>query len=343
MVKLTAFDSKEYSRSSRSGELKYYTPLGCGVTISDEEGFSYNYYKKLSELSKSFGIEKCCSAFCPAIYFDRIGPGKTVRMSDELVKSVQDYIDSVYFSHVVLPPKEVPKIEVRGYKSPLKELGTFDFLRRLSVYFSYITAWNYLGIEGREEERILIDAFQGKRTPAWDDIIEKTTPIIYSHGDECNPFISIADIIAFLTDKKLWDIYSRLDPLSIKEVWRDYHFKTDTHFLDQKILSKIKWYTDDPIDLTDYYARPMVFLKADGYKIEEIQKLDFYPEATVYANKRKGCLQGYDEHVDSPKVRDGDVFIYAGEGAKAIALTLNDMYSIEIFSFKELKEKIESL
>lgn len=343
MVKRTAFDSKEYSRSNKAGELKFYTPLGCGITISNQEEFTYNYSEKLLELSESFGIEKCCGAFCPAEYLDSIGPGKTVRMSDELLKSVQDLIESVYFSYIVLPPKSVPKIEVGGYRSPIKELGTFDFLRRLSVYFSYITAWNYLGVAGREEEKIIIDGFQGKRTPAWDDIISKTSPIIYAHGDECNPFISIADIIAFLTDKKLWDNFYHLEPTHIGEVWKDYSFEIETHFLDQKILSKIKWYTEDHIDLTSYYARPIIFLKTDGLKTEEIKKLDVYPEATIYANKREGCLQGYDEHIDSPKVKDGDVFIYAGEKSRQIALTLMDIYSIEILSFKELREKIKSL
>jgi len=335
---LTAFDAKEYTRS-KGGELKFYTPLGCGINISKVEEFASIYSEKLIELSKNFGIEKCCGAFSPAEYYRKIGPGKTIRMSDELLKSVQDLIEVAYFSYVVLPPRDVPIIEVGGYGSPKKPLGTFDFLRRLSVYFSYITAWNYLGVEGREEESIIIDGFQGKRTPAWDDITSKLSPIIYVHGDECNPFISIADIIAFLTDKKLYDNFFHLEPRYIEEVWKPYSFKTDTHFIDRRILSKIKWYSNEPIDLTSYYARPIIFLKADGFKTEEIKKLDVYPEATLYAKERKGCLQGYDEHIDSPKVKDGDFFVYAGEKSRQIALTLSDMYSIEILSFRELREK----
>jgi len=264
-------------------------------------------------------------------------------MSDELLKSVQDYIDLAYFSYVVLPPNEVPKIEVGGYKSEKIEIGTFDFLRQLSVYFSYITSWNYLGIEGRSEETIYVDGFGGKMTPAWDDVTTKISPTVYTHGDECNIFISIADIIAFLTDKKLWDNFLHLIPSDIEEVWSSYSFKTDTHFLDKRLLSKIKWYSDEPINLTPYYARPIIFLKADGYRTEDIQNLDIYPEATIFANKKSGCIQGFDIYIDSPKVKDGDYFVYAGEVSKRIANTLNDMYSIEILSFKELREKIELL
>lgn len=215
---LTAFDSKEFKRSNKVGELKWYTPLGCGVTVSKQDEFLTLYNEKLRELLTSFGIEPLCACFPSAEYFEKAGPAKTYRLSDELIKSIQHLIDSVYFSFVVLPSATIPTIEVGGYRSPKKEIPTFDFLRKLSVYFSYITAWNYLGIESRQNEKILIDGFNGKRTSAWDDLERVTKPIIYPHGDECNPFISTADMIASLTDKKLWDNYLHLTPENIAEV-----------------------------------------------------------------------------------------------------------------------------
>ena len=141
MSKLTAFDSKEYSRSNAAGEVKFYTPLGCGITVSEEEKFSSTYIEKLRELSNSFKIEKCCGAFSVAEYIKKIGPGRAISLSDQLLQSVQNLIESAYFSYVIIPPKEVPTVEVGGYRCPKREVGTFDFLRRLSVYFSYMTAW----------------------------------------------------------------------------------------------------------------------------------------------------------------------------------------------------------
>jgi hypothetical protein len=340
MTKVSAFDSKEYNRSNAAGEVKFYTPLGCGITVSKEEEFDVLYAEKLLEIANSFKIGKCCGGFSPAEYIKKIGPAKTVSLSDQLLKSVQGLIESVYFSYVILPPKETPTVEVGGYKSPKKEMPTFEFLRKLSVYFSYVTAWKYLGIEGRQSEKILIDGFHGKRTPAWDDIVAKTSPITYPHGDECNPFISTADILSFLTNKKLWDNYLHLTPENITQVWNGYSFSTDTHFLDKNILSKVKWYSDEHIELSSYYARPVIFLKADGYKIDQLKELDVYPEATILARQRKGCLQGFDKDVDSSKIKDGDVFVYAGEESMKTANTLKDIYKIEILPFKELKEKI---
>jgi len=342
MTKVTAFDSKEYSRSNAAGEVKFYTPLGCGITVSKEEEFSLLYSQNLLELANKFKIEKCCGGFSPSEYLHKIGPAKTVLLSDQLLKSVQDLIESAYFSYMVLPPKEVPIVEVGGYKSPKVEVPTFEFLRKLSVYFSYITAWKYLGIEGRQNEKILIDGFHGKRTPAWDDIVAKTSPITYPHGDECNPFISIADIISFLTNKKLWDGHLHLIPENIADVWKGYSFSTDTHFLDQNILSKVRWYSDEHIELSSYHARPIVFLKADGYSMNQIQELDVYPEATILARQRNGCVQGFDKDIDSPKMKDGDIFVYAGEESTKLANTLKDIYKIETLPFKEIKEKIRN-
>jgi hypothetical protein len=52
-----------------------------------------------------------------------------------------------------------------------------------------------------------VDGFRGKITYAWEDLLSKTSPVVYPHGDECNVFISTADMIASLTDKKLYDNY----------------------------------------------------------------------------------------------------------------------------------------
>jgi len=342
MNKITAFDSKDFKRSNAAGELKWYTPLGCGVSISNPEEFAKVYAKSLRDLAKDFGINRMSGCFSSGEYFQDIGAPKTCAFSEKLLSSVHKLIDSVYFSYIVLPSAKTPKVEVGGYKSPKKEMDTFDFLRTASGYFSYITAWNYLGIESRKNETLVIDGFHGKRTPAWDDLLARTTPRFYQHGDECNPFIATADVVAFLTDKKLWDGFLKLAPENTEEVWKPYGFQVDTHFLDHKILSKIKWYSDEHIDLTSYYARPMVFLKADKYKVDDLKKLDVYPEATVLARQLNGCVQGFDKESDSSKIRDGDIFVYAGEDATKLAMTLKDMYEIETLPFKELKERIKT-
>jgi len=343
MSALVAFDSKDFKRSSKSGDLKFFTPLGCGIRITKKEEFESLYISTFENLLKKFDVSPVCACLASSEYFSRIGHAKTIKIADELLKVLQELIDKIYFSYVILPSDKFPNIEVGGYRSPKKDINTFDFLRQLSVYFSYITAWNYIGIDSRKSELLLIDGFNGKRTPAWDDLTTKVKPIVYPHGDECNVYIATADMVASLTDKKLWDNFMKLTPEAINQVWKDYSFKIETHFLDAKLLSKIKWTSDEQIDLTEYYAKPTIFLKADSYKTDDIKHLSVYPYATILARKLNGCVQGFDKTIDTPKIKDGDIFFYAGKEAETMASTLKDMYDIEIMPLKKLKEKINPL
>jgi hypothetical protein len=340
MTSITAFDSKDFKRSNKVGELKFFSPLGCGVKITKQKEFIDLYNNSLHDIFEKFNVSSVGGCLSSSEYFALIGPGKTYKISDELLQSVQDLIESVYITYVILPSAITPTVAVGGYQSPKVEIPTFDFLRKLSGYFSYIAAWNYLGIESRKKETIVIDGFNGKRTPAWDDIIAKTTPIVMPHGDECNPLISTADVIAALTDKKLWDNFMHLNPENVIKIWNDYPFKVETHFIDAKLLSKIKWYSNEHINLSDYYGKPTIFVKADGYNSTEIKKLSAFPDATILAQKLNGCVQGFDKAIDSSKVRNGDIFIYAGKEAQATALTLQDMCNLEVIPFKKIREKI---
>jgi hypothetical protein len=337
MARLTAFDSKDYKRSSK-GELKHFTPLGCGITFVDADGFSCRYNEKLEEISRDFGMPRCCGAFSPKEYFDEIGPGKATRISFDLMDSVVDYVDSVFVSYVVLPPKDYPRISVGGYRSSELKIPTFDFLRTLSNYYVYVTAWHYTADASNRDDQLLLDGFRGNQTYAWEDLRSQTELKVYSHGDECNPFISLADIFAFLTDKKLYDEYQKLDPASVEKVWSNYPFKVETRFLDHNVLSKIRWYTDSQIDYREHYAKPTIFLYSEGYNMENIKQFDVYAHATKLASEKNGCVRGFDRGQDSKYVKDGDYFFYAGQKAKVLGETLNDIYDITVLPLRELRK-----
>lgn len=341
MPALAAFDSKDFKRSNKLGQLKFYSPLGCGIKVSKPKEFQEVYVKNMTKLLEEFNISPVCGCLASSEFFASAGFSKTYKVADNLLKSIQHLIDSVFISYVILPSATIPKVEVGGYRSPKKEIATFDFLRTLSTYFSYVTAWTYLNTCKRENERMLIDGFRGKITHAWEDFLNKTTPVVYPHGDECNVYISTADMIASLTDKKLYDNYLRLTPQDVISAWGDYSFKVEVRFLDANTIPQISWLSDELIDVSYYHAKPTIFIKADGYTTDQIKKLSVYPDATLLARKLNGCLQGFDKGTDTEKIRDGDVMVYAGKEAEANAMTLKDIYDIQIMPFKELKERIK--
>jgi hypothetical protein len=118
-----------------------------------------------------------------------------------------------------LPTTSIPTVEVGGYRGTKKAIDTWSFLRTLSNYFSYITAVTYWNSNKRNKEQIIIDDFQGKTTKAWANFIDSVTPIVYPHGDGCNIYISTADMIASLTDKKICDNHLRLNEEDIRRIW----------------------------------------------------------------------------------------------------------------------------
>ncbi len=270
-----------------------------------------------------------------------------------------------------MPPATVPTVAVGGANSPEININTSEFLRNLSPMFSYITAWNFIRRHRFAGHEILIDGFRSKVTVAWDELVNFATPRIFSRGDECNSFISLADIIAFLTDAKLYSSdfeHRKLTPDNVKYVWEDYCFEVDCCFLDKGIYSKYKWYSNDIIDTRPYLAHPIVFLLIDEIdKIttmprslsidqttlpqqekpkkfrEVIQRMPPYHAVLTYAHSLGGSVQFFDRFIDSDKIRDGDVLVYMGETSKKIASAYSDGFDVEVLQLRELRKKVESM
>jgi len=142
--------------------------------------------------------------------------------------------------------------------------------------FSYISAWNFIRRHIHSDYDLYIDSFRSKFTLAWDELVKYKSPKVFPRGDECNPFISFADIIAFLTDVKLYTStpsHRRLTKENVEYVWKDYNFEVDCHYLDESIYSKFKWYNNELIDIRPYLAHPIVFLL-----IDQIEQFDISPK-----------------------------------------------------------------
>jgi hypothetical protein len=205
--------------------------------------------------------------------------------------------------------------------------------------FSYMTAWAYSGRHLRENDAYLIDHFTGEMTIAWKDLSAFPDLKIYPGGDECNELISVADMLAYLTEKKLWDAKMWLKPENIEKVWSSYKFATEVRFIDEDTLSKIRPFSKDPINVADSLTRPMIFVNVTGIGFSRLTK---EPRISVaaYACSLHGAFEGFDKYLDSSKIRDGDIFVYAGEEAKILATSFKDMFDIQVYSVRELREKV---
>jgi len=373
---VVAFDAKEFKRSrivkdeqrpeaSQKREVVFFTPLGAGIVAEETNEYKKEYVEKLSALVRSFEVPSRRIAYCSAVLRQEIGQRRAIPFCDQLLQQLQGHISSIFLSYVVLPPKEIPFVEVGGYRSPRREIETHEFLRSLCPTFSYMTAWSFFSRPRPEGYNVFIDDFRSRETYAWDELLGRVEPRIFPRGDECNPYLSLADMVAFLTDVKLWINKRNLKPENVKEVWKDYDFEVEVRFLDEKSLGKYKWRSDDHIDSTPYLARPMTFLLVDEIEKlgvsslsavsveansqeakprrfhEVIRKMDPYFSTAAYAFYRGGGTQFFDKYLDSSKVKDGDTLVYIGPDSKKVALTFQDAFEVEVLSAKELRKRVE--
>lgn len=268
---IVACDSKHFERGRREyseGSEEYFafkTPLGVAAWFKDDASFHKTFLASSQDLAKSFRLQSARPFYSSELLKEKLGMEKAIAFADQLITSVSKFIGGIHISFVVLPPKQFPTVSVLGYRSTSKEIKTELFFESLGPMFSYLTAYSFLGKPENDqiEWNVLIDSFKSKSTQAWSDLTKRIQPKIYIRGDECNPFICLADLAAFLTDCKLYSQYLKLSLENLVKMYEGYPFEVKVHWFDQRMLSKIKWYDDSLIDFSKYLARPITYLLID--------------------------------------------------------------------------------
>jgi len=384
-----AFDSKDFLRRRvvqdidpetkepfLVEETTFYTPLGVGVEFNNTSAFKDVCVKRVKELSQQFQLTQKRIIYDSYSLREELTHYKAIPFCDQLVQKLTRYIELVHFTYVILPPDQFPTVPVGGYRSPVYNIRSPEFLRNLGPMFSYISAWAYLGKRSISGE-LLLDAFNSRQTNAWNELLTKNTPKIFPHGDECNPYIMLSDIFAYLTDAKLYTQKKGLRPESLKEIWKNYGFQVDSHFLDINTQPMYKWNCEDQIDISPYLARPMVFLMVDD--IEKLQSdpqkvitetvktpnkeeievtstiipeekrfkdlvkhMEPWYSVTAYAYLKGGAGQLFNYRMDHGKVRDGDILVYIGNQSKSLAESFSHFLDVKVLSAKEVRNFIKT-
>ena len=367
-MRCVAFDSKDFKREwIEEGKPKgFFTPLGVGVVFEDQEEFIKSYVAATAELSEEFKISNPGCIYSSSMLKNEIDMSRTIAFSQQLVDAVKEHVSLLHFTYVILPPSATPEVSVGGNRCPESKIKTEDFLRNLGPMFSYISAWNYKRYRKEEESKLMIDAFSSKETAAWKELTKYSDISVVSHGDEVHPLISFADIIASLTDAKLYgaDVpYRHLNVQNLKKAW-DGTFKVEVTYIDANHLNKIKWNSNDHIDYTKYMLKPTLFFISDDLNVtginEDIIPASKSPSASIKKGKRLmellpvknainlAALNGYsfrfyDPNMDAKYVQDGDVIVWMGNKSKDIAEYLEDGFDVKLHRAKEIKRLLSSL
>jgi hypothetical protein len=331
--------------------------------------------KRVQELAMQFNLTQKRLLYDSFSLREELTHYKAIPFCDQLIQRLTRYIELVHFTYVILPPNLYPTVSVGGYRSPTRTVRSPDFLRSLGPMFPHISAWSYLGKRAISGE-LQLDGFNSRQTHAWNELLSKVTPKVFPHGDECNPYIMLSDIFAYLTDAKLYTQKKGLNPDSLKEIWKSYGFQIDTHFLDIETQPLYRWNSDENIDLTPYLARPMIFLLVDDLEKlqpnaipqtiqtkspndEEIEvvstrapeevrfknlvrHMEPWYSVAAYAYHKGGAAQLFNYHMDHTKVQNGDTLVYIGNQSKNLAESFSHMLDIEVLSAKEVRNYVKT-
>lgn len=373
-MRVAAFDSKPFNRSRAAkgqgaAAAKEYTghstQLGTGVVIPDAEAFTDKFVAEFARLKGEFGIDTSLP-FMSTNGLLKHGRRKAIAFADKIVTSVQEMIESVHCCYVILPPKKHETVKVGGADGPAEQIQTRSFIDKLGPMFSYLTAQSYVHTKNVSENiDIRIDSFTSKQTRAW-DILEKLKPKVYWKGDECDASIACADLLAFLTDAKLYSGYLKLKPDNVSKVWKPYTFDVSVGTYGHGNLWSYAWYSNGLINVRPYLARPTVFLSIDNIPDPSpdredgavpgateqpaavrtpfhhaIKQTDTYNAAIRKAFEVSGSLKIFKLGEDVQYVRDRDVFVYIGDKSKQAGKTLQNSVDITVVSGLELRQSIK--
>lgn len=362
-VKVAAFDAKMFQRvkkqwnpeAQKEETLTVFTSqLGIGVTVPDPEEFTKRYIDVSQELREEFDLDYSTPFFSSACLRDHLNTIEMSRFMKQLVSGVQDFIESVHCSFVLLPVAEMPHVETGGIKCPQETIPTVRFIERLGPGFSYMTALGYVwrhesaGFEGLEMH---IDAFSSKHTTAWDIVRSKAPVSVFYKGDECNPFISCADIIASHVDDTISIHRAKLYDAEVKRALNPYSFDTTVFFFDKNSIPYCTWRMNQTINPSRYLKRPIVYLAIDRLVAEDldqeqdepatdkpgrsrsrIRQTELYQAALKHAHRENGCMKIFNPTEDKAIVRSGDIYIHAGQNSKRMSATLQSMADIRVYS-----------
>lgn len=382
-VRVAAFDSKPYNRGGivkAHGEegvekyVGYSTQLGAGVTVPDVDAFTSAFVAEFASIKDKFGISTSLP-FMPTNGLLKFrSKRKAAAIAKKIITSIGEMIESIHCSFVALPTKTYETVPVGGGGSSAHSLPTRSFIDSLGPMFSYLTAQSYAHAAGKtaENAEIRIDSFVSRRTRAWDSL-EKRNPKVYWGGDECDATIACADLLAFLTDSKLYSSHLRLEPDNIKEVWESYPFDMSVGVYGHDSLWNYAWYSNEMINIRPHITKPTVFLSIDDlddpatdsgtedadYESSKgpgaaaqgttkraafhrgIKRSDTYSAAVRMAFKLSGSFKIFKIGEDARSVRDKDIFVYIGENSKRIGKALQDSVDVTVMSGLELRQSIK--
>ena len=371
---IIAADAKEFKRPKleklANGELArksdgspvvldtkgFYTQLASTLVFPNPENFEATFVKAFTDVAKEHNVIlprlfMSSRALLEQVFNNNLSA--TLSFLYQIVNEVKPLIQRAHVNWLILPPARTPTVLVGGDSAVATPISVREFVATIGNMFPPIAVWHYMKWSGQRLPDVRIDNFQGKTNLAWAELASQSDSIrIIPWGDECDPFICMADIFCYLTDKRLGREKLPLRPENVKKVWDTLvPFEVSDAYLDERLLSLIKWTDNVPLNLQRYYPH-MTYLLIDdelvAVKSADADRVTYrrfleergYVHAVVlHSQLSKTGFKVYHPN-DWDSVRDGDHLVYMGPASEKRAKTLSYAVNVTTESVVELRTRL---
>ena len=334
-----AADSKPFTRGGGSRTFK--GCLGVCLGFTDPEGFKNQYTEFIDKIHKYNDFHKprkVLKSFDMNSLFRGDREGFISCMSSFVSMLAQNdvHINAVFTTlNTKLLPNGIKKYGVGRSSNVMKK--PLEFIDELNSFYPYVATWKVSKIAFLKGIDLNLDSFTGEYTDAWGELCTHHQVNVVPKGDVCNPFISSADLVAGYIDEYLSQNHLPLNELSIK-LSLDNCGATESHafYVGHNDLDKIVPVKKEPINLVNYYKRPMIYILKENIIPSESKFIETSPLWNNLLNfgcdKNSGIkFISYSE--DYKNIRDGDYLIYLGDEGEKQATYLKRLgYDIHAIS-----------
>lgn len=334
LTSIISCDATNYERWKP--ETRFNALIGVSVQTDKPADFKKKYVESMKAFLKKYKLKQEKKAYCSSdlygMFFDTLGLGHT-EFKNALEELVTELCSDSYVTvfHASCNTKKLPEVTVfleDAVMGKTQQVPTMEFLRDwLAQYYVYISAWKLLKCLQAQGKQILLDGFRGPISNAWNELSRNNKVEIVNLGDECNAFVSIADLVARFINEALGPFkitQENIEKINLKS--KEYH----VHYCFQgDLINIVPLYegahcrTGRQIHFANYWRKPTIYVLKEGSDTimedtEWLRQTSFYNAACDLAFDVNGCVKFYDKSEDRT-FASGDKFIYYGPKGKSKA------------------------
>lgn len=302
--------------------------LGIAVTCKNEAKFVTAYRKCLPKALDSLGT-KTARKVLKAYDISKLAPQRENEIIIPLLDCLNSEIERIDIYYTRYNANKLPEITIFGKDQPTKK-SPVEFVRLVSNAYPHYAGYYYLNeYTSNSISTMYLDHFESYLTPCWDTLSRFEGLKVVYKGGNCNSLVATADILLRVTIMQLKSQREdfRADGLLRIHSGFSWSKKVVVHELggSTAILKTITPTNRRSIDLTNFLARPLVFIPAEGLAGMDVKdERDMFEELPIFddlANflfKTQGSFKFFKPDSDVRIIKKGDYFLVIGPNNEAL-------------------------